>query len=84
MTTYYKAVRPDGTDFRSGTVRWLPPGVLQGPREGNFPRVSSCASCDIVPRWAHARHTHHQRGGPNARVFATHRPTHDRGRQAHP
>lgn len=23
--TYYKAVRPDGTDFRTGTVRWLPP-----------------------------------------------------------
>ena len=25
MTTYYKAVRPDGMDFRTGTVRWLPP-----------------------------------------------------------
>ena len=25
MTTYYKAVRPGGTDFRTGTVRWLPP-----------------------------------------------------------
>ena len=25
MTTYYKAVRTDGTDFRTGTVRWLPP-----------------------------------------------------------
>ena len=25
MPTYYKAVRPDGTDFRTGTVRWLPP-----------------------------------------------------------
>jgi hypothetical protein len=25
MTTYYKAVRPDGTDFFSGQVRWLPP-----------------------------------------------------------
>ena len=23
--TYYKAVPPDGTDFFSGTVRWLPP-----------------------------------------------------------
>ena len=21
---YYKAVRPNGTDFHSGTVRWLP------------------------------------------------------------
>ena len=25
MTTYYKSVRPDGTDFQTGTVRWLPP-----------------------------------------------------------
>ena len=25
MTTCYKAVRPDGRDFYSGTVRWLPP-----------------------------------------------------------
>ena len=25
MTTYYKAVRPDGMDFFSGQVRWLPP-----------------------------------------------------------
>ena len=25
MTTYYKAVRPDGTDFYSGKVRWAPP-----------------------------------------------------------
>jgi hypothetical protein len=25
MTIYYKAVRPDGTDFYGGTVRWAPP-----------------------------------------------------------
>ena len=25
MSDYWKAVRPDGTDFRTGTVRWLPP-----------------------------------------------------------
>ena len=25
MTTYYKAVHPDGMDFFSGKVRWLPP-----------------------------------------------------------
>ena len=25
MTTYYKAVRADGTDFRTSRVRWLPP-----------------------------------------------------------
>lgn len=24
MATYFKAVRPDGTDFRTGKVRWLP------------------------------------------------------------
>lgn len=24
MTTYYKAVRPDGTDFWTGKVKWLP------------------------------------------------------------
>ena len=26
MTTYYKAVRPDGADFHSGTVQWATPG----------------------------------------------------------
>ena len=25
MTTYFKAVRPDGTDFRTGLVQWAPP-----------------------------------------------------------
>ena len=25
MTTYFKAVRPDGTDFCTGTVQWAPP-----------------------------------------------------------
>lgn len=33
MTTYYKAVRPDGTDFYSGTVRWIPEDVAI-PAEG--------------------------------------------------
>ena len=32
MTTYYKAVRPDGTDFHSGTVQWVPVNGL--PEEG--------------------------------------------------
>lgn len=33
MTRYYKAVQPDGTDFFSGTVRWLPAdGII--PPEG--------------------------------------------------
>ena len=31
--TYYKAVRLDGTDFYSGTVRWLPEGLTL-PEEG--------------------------------------------------
>ena len=25
MTDYYKAIRPDGTDFRTATVQWAPP-----------------------------------------------------------
>lgn len=25
MTTYWKAVRPDGTDFHTGSVLWAPP-----------------------------------------------------------
>ena len=32
--TYYKAVRPDGTDFHSGTVRWLPPVGESLPDDG--------------------------------------------------
>ena len=31
MKTYYKAVRPDGTDFHSGTVAWLPADGLIPP-----------------------------------------------------
>ena len=34
MTTYYKAVRPDGTDFFSGQVRWLPPAGEPLPEGG--------------------------------------------------
>ena len=30
MTTYYKAVRPDGTDFYSGTAQWAPPEGHEG------------------------------------------------------
>lgn len=30
MTTLYKATRPDGTDFRTGTVRWVPPDGHDG------------------------------------------------------
>ena len=34
MTTYYKAVRPDGMDFFSGKVRWLPPAGEPLPEGG--------------------------------------------------
>lgn len=30
MTTYYKAVRLDGTDFHTGTVQWAPPDGHEG------------------------------------------------------
>ena len=29
-TTYFKAVRPDGTDFHTGTVQWAPPEGHEG------------------------------------------------------
>ena len=32
--TFFKAVRPDGTDFRTGTVRWLPPVGESLPDDG--------------------------------------------------
>ena len=34
MTTYWKAVRPDGTDFFSGKARWLPPAGEPLPEGG--------------------------------------------------
>ncbi len=34
MTTYYKAVRPDGTDFRSGKVNYLAGGTVAHPTPG--------------------------------------------------
>ena len=30
MTAYFKAVRPDGTDFHTGTVQWAPPDGHEG------------------------------------------------------
>ena len=30
-TTYYKAVRPDGTDFHTGETRWAPPEGREAP-----------------------------------------------------
>ena len=35
--TYYKAVRPDGTDFWTGTVRWLPRTPLKRARTVRHP-----------------------------------------------
>ena len=32
--TYYKAIQPNGTDFYSGTVRWLPPVGESLPKKG--------------------------------------------------
>lgn len=32
--TFYKAVRPDGTDFHTGAVRWLPPVGESLPEKG--------------------------------------------------
>ena len=40
--TYYKAVRPDGTDFWTGTVRWLPRTPLKRSRTVRHPS-STCA-----------------------------------------
>ena len=40
--TYWKAVRPDGTDFWSGTVRWLPRTPLKRARTVRHPS-STCA-----------------------------------------
>ena len=31
MTTYYKAVRPDGTDFHTGETQWTPPEGHEAP-----------------------------------------------------
>ena len=31
MTTYYKAVRPDGTDFYTGKTQWAPPEGREAP-----------------------------------------------------
>jgi hypothetical protein len=40
--TYWKAVRPDGTDFWTGTVRWLPKTPLKRPHTARHPS-STCA-----------------------------------------
>lgn len=49
VSTYYKAVRPDGTDFWSGTVRWLP---KSGPPKRT--RVVRHPSSTLAVRGDHA------------------------------
>ena len=44
MTTYYKAVRPDGMDFFSGKVRWLPPVGEPLPEGGLIVRHPTAAT----------------------------------------
>ena len=39
--TYWKAVRPDGTDFRTGTVQWAPPPGHEGEWIVRHPTASS-------------------------------------------
>lgn len=40
MTTYWKAVRPDGTDFRTGLVQWAPPNGHVGEWVVHHPTAS--------------------------------------------
>ena len=40
MTTYFKAVRPDGADFRTGTVQWAPPDGHEGEWIVRHPTVT--------------------------------------------
>ena len=56
MTTYWKAVRPDGTDFHTGTVQWAPPPGHEGEWIVRHPTASSigddaseCLSVASVP-----------------------------------
>ena len=66
MKTYYKAVRPDGTDFHSGTVAWIPAdGVIPpegwlvehptaerlGPEADSYLSVSTVATDCTGMRW---------------------------------
>ena len=44
--TYWKAVRPDGTDFRTGTVRWLPRTPLKRARTVRHPSSTRAVKGD--------------------------------------
>lgn len=49
MTTFFKAVRPDGTDFHSGTVQWIPEG---GIPEGGHVVAHHMDGERLIPEWA--------------------------------
>ena len=47
----FKAVRPDGTDFHTGTVPWLPPDGAPIPEGGwlvEHPKPGEVGSCDAI------------------------------------
>ena len=49
--TYYKAIRPDGTDFYSGTVRWA-------PEQGDIPAEGIAVAHPTSTAWGEDHSTH--------------------------
>ena len=49
--TYFKAVRPDGTDFYSGTVRWA-------PEQGDIPAEGIAVAHPTSTAWGEDHSTH--------------------------
>lgn len=49
MSTYFKSVRPDGTDFHTGTVQWVPEGGI--PDDGHVV-VHPNDGHRLIPGWA--------------------------------
>ena len=49
--TFYKAVRPDGTDFHTGTVRWA-------PEQGEIPEGGFVVTHPTSPVWGLSHATH--------------------------
>ena len=49
--TYYKAVRPDGTDFYSGTVQWV-------PEQGEIPAEGIIVTHPTSTEWEEDHSTH--------------------------
>ena len=52
MTTYYKAVRPDGTDFHTGETQWAPPEGHEAPwivyHPSGLQKVPSAVASDFL------------------------------------